>query len=108
MCNKISYESKKEATQHYHYMRHTRKVIAKRMRPYLCIDCSKWHLTSQRKSRSRLIKRTAGLINEFRALTNNDDRWEFIIKHQGKWLEVGIYDNRTYVVFSGKVRVLFD
>jgi len=107
-CNKIPFEDKSSATKYLKFINSAYNTKPKKMHPYLCGRCSKWHLTSVKKVRSRLIKRTARLIKEFRALTSNDDRWQFIIRHQGKKIEVGIYDERTYVVFNGKVRVLFD
>ncbi len=116
MCNKISYETKKKAKDHYSYLRRNGRLTQiKKMRPYLCYSCNKWHLTSMAKSYEKRLKRNikntieyVGLIKEFKGLTSNDDRWEFIIKHQSSWIEVNIEEHRAWVVFGGRVRVLFD
>lgn len=62
-CNKIDYESKQDALDDAKLMRagHNRhgkfaKSDAKKLRPYLCRYCGKWHLTSKKqwkKSRQR-------------------------------------------------------
>lgn len=116
MCNKIPYNTKQEAVNHYEFLRkNPRTTIDKKMRAYPCKDCGNWHLTSVSSNKTRIYRRSyrnnkkqLKLIAEFKALTNNVDRFKWITKHQGKWMELGIYDERTYVVFNGKVRVLFD
>lgn len=57
MCNKVTYNSKNEALKDakllYSNMKHFSKRKGnhpvKRMKPYECKRCGKWHLTSKKK-----------------------------------------------------------
>lgn len=57
MCSKIPYETKQDAISHGNFITkayrgrggRTHKKNGKRMRPYKCPYCNKWHLTTMKK-----------------------------------------------------------
>lgn len=58
MCGKIAYDSKSEANKECAYIiksnrgrnkRHRPKKDVKKLKPYLCPHCGKWHLTASKK-----------------------------------------------------------
>jgi hypothetical protein len=52
MCNKMSFESAKQARRHLNTIRTARNSGScdhKKLRAYLCPDCGKYHLTSSKK-----------------------------------------------------------
>ena len=116
-CNKISFHSKAAANDYIFHINHgkSRKRTIKAMMSYKCMDCTKWHLTSQSKAQLRRRKRYNNkcdkrhqLIIDFKCLSNNTERWKWLVDNQGDWMVLHIDDDRTYVVFSDKCRVLFD
>lgn len=115
MCNKISYNTKQQAVKHRDQLkRDPRTGVNKKLRPYPCNLCGKWHLTSASPNKSRIYrkryrasKKEKELIREFKAITNNIDKYEWLHKHQGKWMDVYIGDV-NYVIFNGRIRVVID
>lgn len=58
MCNKISYETKTDALADSklilngaRYFKGKEKKPAKKLKAYLCPECDKWHLTTNRKNK---------------------------------------------------------
>lgn len=49
MCNKVTYERKKDAQFKLNYLKKNRRVKTKPTRVYSCPDCGKYHLTHQNK-----------------------------------------------------------
>lgn len=63
-CNKVSYETKTEALADIKYQKAQNVYFSKRkassrkdkkLRPYQCRNCNKWHLTSM-KQKSKVVK----------------------------------------------------
>lgn len=58
MCNKIPYETKREAVKHHEFLRNNpRSTIDKKQRPYYCNECGNWHLTSANPNTTRRYRR---------------------------------------------------
>lgn len=112
----MTFYSKGEAKKYLSHINNnkTRKKPVKGMYPYYCNDCSKWHLTSQSKARTRRSKRYQhkmsrqhNLIIEFKNLTSNNDRWAWLAENNADWMKLFIGE-RTYITFNDKYRVIFD
>lgn len=60
MCNKITFNSKKDANEYIWQSiinNKSRRKPVKKIRAYKCLCCGDWHLTSQSKAQSRRNKR---------------------------------------------------
>lgn len=76
MCNKMEFAAKSDAMQYLKettaYMRQRGKSYegnnddVKKLKPYECSECGKWHLTSHRKLKGNQLKARNKRINKSR------------------------------------------
>ena len=110
-CNKMSYESAKEARKDIKVL-HSRvgKKQIKSLRPYMC-DCGDWHTTSLSKKQSKELSRSRkevsrrlGIVDAIRknntiskVLSVQEGWMTLVLGDKNTWLECSVLNKKKFI-----------